>query len=306
MKYFLVWGSDIPSSVNILVTEYVELNSTIHCTIKESTPMKCIPETNEISYISKENKSFGIQPILHLSPDDYVLTCSTRKNSDESKTSKKRFEWKSYDEGNNFIQELCKKLAYKRANYIYDHKTSQQGPVMIALSAEIFAMLKNFIAVCKTLPGFTPDDKRICWTHLMTKESGNGDSSNQFTATHVRAACPESRTFLAKHMTHSPRTADQYYSLHNQREMAIPVTNLIASDTENRFSPGINEISAHWPTNKINIPQIENSQDENQNSRDENQIIQTSSLWPTNILQIENSQDNQKVKKSNKKMEIIT
>jgi hypothetical protein len=32
---------------------------------------------------------------------------------------------------------------------IADHKTSSTGPVMIALSPEVFRMVKNFIAMCK-------------------------------------------------------------------------------------------------------------------------------------------------------------
>ena len=66
----------------------------------------------------------------------------------------------------------------------------------------------------------------------------------------LRAAYPESQTALAKHMTHSVQTADRHYDLHDQREMATPVSNLIQSVME-KTSPGIIETSLHWPRKKL-------------------------------------------------------
>ena len=51
-------------------------------------------------------------------------------------------------------------------------------------------------------------------------------------------------------MTHSLQTAGRHYALHDQREMAIPISNLIQSVME-KSSPGIIETSLHWPRNKL-------------------------------------------------------
>ncbi|CAC5400110.1 unnamed protein product [Mytilus coruscus] len=52
------------------------------------------------------------------------------------------------------------------------------------------------------------------------------------TATAVRTQIPASREILARHMTHNPETADRHYALYKQRELAVPVTNMISAVME--------------------------------------------------------------------------
>jgi hypothetical protein len=159
---------------------------------------------------------------------------------------------------------------------IADHKTSSTGPVMIALSPDVFRMVKNFIAMCKRIQDFPVDQDRSIfvsypkpdgtvtemttshvnksiqriWNRGPVAKHLNATRVRKATTTCVRAAYPESRNALAKHMTHSLQTADRHYALHDQREMATPVSNLIQSVMENS-SPGPIETSLHWPRKKV-------------------------------------------------------
>lgn len=54
------------------------------------------------------------------------------------------------------------------------------------------------------------------------------------TSTAARTAIPSSREVLARHMTHNPETADRHYALYNQRELAVPVTNMISAVMEGK------------------------------------------------------------------------
>ena len=101
------------------------------------------------------------------------------------------------------------------------------------------------------------------WNRGPVTKHLNATRVRKATTTCVRAAHPESRTSLAKHMTHSLQTADRHYALHNQREMAIPISNLIQSVME-KSSPGIIETSLHWPRNIL--LGIENSPKERDHS----------------------------------------
>jgi len=92
------------------------------------------------------------------------------------------------------------------------------------------------------------------------------------TSTAVRAAVPEAREALAKHMTHSTTTADRHYALFNQRQIAMPVANLISSVME-KSCPGRVNTSIHWPGRK-NILAIENTSAQNKEDSQE----QTASL----------------------------
>jgi len=141
---------------------------------------------------------------------------------------------------------------------VTEHKTSEQGPAMIALSPEIHTMLKSFIQMCKRIPGFDTDNDRgifVSWPKadgtVVPMTSSHINKSIQriwqqgpidkhisatrlrkATSTAVRAAVPEARETLAKHMTHSPATADRHYALFSQREIAMPMANLISSVME--------------------------------------------------------------------------
>ncbi|CAG2218845.1 unnamed protein product [Mytilus edulis] len=104
------------SAENIPVTEYIAINQTPHT----STPKECIAETNsEIScdYSEETEVCFAIQPIAHVSPSDAIPSCSGVKRKEKT-VKKRRFEWKPYAKGNQFIQDMCKKLDYKRANHV--------------------------------------------------------------------------------------------------------------------------------------------------------------------------------------------
>ncbi|CAG2255771.1 unnamed protein product [Mytilus edulis] len=107
---------DLLSAENIPVTEYIAINQTPHT----STPKECIAETNsEIScdYSEETEVCFAIQPIAHVSPSDAIPSCSGVKRKEKT-VKKRRFEWKPYAKGNQFIQDMCKKLDYKRANHV--------------------------------------------------------------------------------------------------------------------------------------------------------------------------------------------
>ncbi|CAG2217135.1 unnamed protein product [Mytilus edulis] len=107
---------DLLSAENIPVTEYIAINQTPHT----STPKECIAETNsEISCDNSEETEvcFAIQPIAHVSPSDAIPSCSGVKRKEKT-VKKRRFEWKPYAKGNQFIQDMCKKLDYKRANHV--------------------------------------------------------------------------------------------------------------------------------------------------------------------------------------------
>ena len=45
---------------------------------------------------------------------------------------------------------------------VTEHKTAEKGPAMIALSPEIYRMVKNCIQWCKQIPGFDDDKDKIC------------------------------------------------------------------------------------------------------------------------------------------------
>jgi hypothetical protein len=51
-------------------------------------------------------------------------------------------------------------------------------------------------------------------------------------------------------MTHSPATADRHYAFFNQRQIAMPVANLISSVME-KSSPGRVNTSIHWPSREL-------------------------------------------------------
>ena len=159
---------------------------------------------------------------------------------------------------------------------VTEHKTAEKGPAMIALSPEIYRMVKNCIQWCKQIPGFDDDKDRnlfVSWPKddgtlvPMTSSHVNkliqriwqqgpidkhvsATRLRKATSTEVRAAVPEARETLAKHMTHSPATADRHYAFFSQRQIAMPVANLISSVME-RSGPGRVNTSIHWPSRKL-------------------------------------------------------
>ena len=170
---------------------------------------------------------------------------------------------------------------------------------MILLSPEIYRMTNNFINMCKRIPKFVLDPSRnIFITYPKPDGSVSQLSTSQVnksiqrlwnlglshrtkhisatrlrkaTSTAVRVAHPEARTMLAKYMTHSPNTADRYYNLYNQREMATPVVKLIASVME-KPAPENEEKSVHWPKDSEE-PETNNTNDSTNGSDDRNQAF---------------------------------
>jgi hypothetical protein len=112
----------------------------------------------------------------------------------------------------------------------------------------------------RIIPGYNLDDERSIFTSwpktdgtvaLMTSSHVNkainriwelgpvvksisATRLRKATSTAVRTAIPSSREVLARHMTHNPETADRHYALYNQRELAVPVTNMISAVMEGK------------------------------------------------------------------------
>ena len=127
----------------------------------------------------------------------------------------------------------------------------------------------------RIIPGYNLDDERSIFTSwpktdgtvaLMTSSHVNkainriwelgpvvksisATRLRKATSTAVRTAIPSSREVLARHMTHNPETADRHYALYNQRELAVPVTNMISAVMEGK-KPAKSTVnimkSIHW------------------------------------------------------------
>lgn len=144
---------------------------------------------------------------------------------------------------------------------VASHKTSESGPAVFGLSAEVYHQITRYVAMLDLVPGYTSDCNRTIFINWPTSKGvvtdmtsshvnksiqrfwGRGTSgTKKLTATRLRKATsttvrkkhPEIRDRLACHMTHKPETADRYYQLHNQREMAVEMTQLIASVMETK------------------------------------------------------------------------
>ena len=174
---------------------------------------------------------------------------------------------------------------------VSEHKTSDsRGPAIIALSPEIFQMLKNFIDMCKRIPNFQRDENRSLFTCWPKKDNAivpmNSSQVNiaikrlwaqgpinkpisatkirKATTTHVREANPGAREQLARHMSHDPRTADKYYNVFSSEKMATPTCKLISNVMEKQPPKQIRQ-SIHWSNdNNVNdIKEVSDSASDN-------------------------------------------
>lgn len=153
-----------------------------------------------------------------------------------------------------------------------EHKTADsRGPAVLALSPEIYLMVKHFIEMCRRVPEFNVDENRsifTCWPKAdnaivpMTSSHINrainrlwamgpiskpisATKIRKATTTHVREAIPGARDQLAKHMSHDPKTADKYYNVFSSAKLATPTCQIIANIMEEQPPKMINK-SIHW------------------------------------------------------------
>jgi hypothetical protein len=75
---------------------------------------------------------------------------------------------------------------------------------------------------------------RRIWEQNPVTKAINATRLRKATSTADRAVIPSSREVLAKHMTHNPETTAIHYALYNQRELAVPVTNMISAVMEGK------------------------------------------------------------------------
>ncbi|CAC5379905.1 unnamed protein product [Mytilus coruscus] len=162
---------------------------------------------------------------------------------------------------------------------VASHKTAETGPVIISPNGEVYSMLKNFIAMLKRIPNFQHQDNQSIfvsypkrdgsvvpmtsshmnkaiqrlWNEGPSEKAISATRLRKATSTHVRAAVPESREVLARHMTHAAATADRYYALYDREQLAMPISSLISSVMENPNSKDIQH-SIHWPKSGLPTP----------------------------------------------------
>ena len=158
-------------------------------------------------------------------------------------------------------------IGYNRAlignTYLFQvakHKTAESGPAVLAVNPKLYGYLRLYLDMLRIIPGYNLDDERSIFTSwpktdgtvaLMTSSHVNkainriwelgpvvksisATRLRKATSTAVRTAIPNSREVLARHMTHNPETADRHYALYNQRELAVPVTNMISAVMEGK------------------------------------------------------------------------
>lgn len=173
-------------------------------------------------------------------------------------------------------------IGYNRAlignTYLFQvakHKTAESGPAVLAVNPKLYGYLRRYLDMLRIIPGNNLDDERSIFTSwpktdgtvtLMTSSHVNkainriweqgpvvksisATRLRKATSTAVRTAIPSSREVLARHMTHNPETADRHYALYNQRELAVPVTNMILAVMEGKSTVNIMK-SIHWPKEK--------------------------------------------------------
>lgn len=175
---------------------------------------------------------------------------------------------------------------------ITNHKTAETGPVMLSLSPSLLTMVNNFTQICRHIPDLPRDTTRSIfiswpqegpcvpmdsssinkavqriWSKGPSEKIINATRIRKATATAVRSVAPQTREVLAKHMSHSTETADRYYALHNQREMARPVGQLIQSVMiDGNFKT---QKSVHWPKPKPGIRLLPPCGEKNNSETDE-------------------------------------
>lgn len=139
------------------------------------------------------------------------------------------------------IYRMVKKTLFSGANKFLDLKTSK-GEVFLCLGRKTMEHVPMSMLRCQQIQRIWllgPNNKYISPTRLR-----NG------TSTDVRAAVPEARETLAKHMTNSSATVDWHYGLFNQRTIAMPVVNSIFSKME-KSCPWRANTSIHWPRREL-------------------------------------------------------
>lgn len=135
---------------------------------------------------------------------------------------------------------------------------------MIALSPEIYRMVKKtlFSGANKFLDLMTME--HLCqWpAHMSTNQFSGYGNKGILTSMYPQRGFekPLRRQSelqfqmlgetLVKHMTRSPATADGHDALFNQRQIAMPVANLISSVME-KSCPGRVNTSIQWPRREL-------------------------------------------------------
>lgn len=156
---------------------------------------------------------------------------------------------------------------------VSEHKTSDsRGPAIIALSPEIFQMLKNFIDMCKRIPNFQRDENRnlfTCWPKkdnvIVPMNSSQVNIANKrlwaqgpinkpisatkirkATTTHVREANPGVCRMIRRPQTNITTSSSQ--------KLATPTCKIISNVMEDQHPKQIQQ-SIHWP-NDSNLNDI--------------------------------------------------
>ena len=140
---------------------------------------------------------------------------------------------------------------------IKKHKTDFVGPAVVALPVPLQEYVQNFLHMVRSLPRYDPAQMSQTSMFLSVRDlesvpvpltqSGVNKAINSLwqevhgrgsrvsatmlrksIVTHVRRSNPLARDVLATHMSHRASTADRYYNLSNQQEMALPVSSLIS------------------------------------------------------------------------------
>ncbi|VDI23172.1 Hypothetical predicted protein [Mytilus galloprovincialis] len=128
---------------------------------------------------------------------------------------------------------------------VAQHKTQEGGPAVIHVNAKLYGFLKDYIQMLKIIPDYPvakeqsnfttfpkSDGIQRVWDHGPVNKTVTATRLRKATPTAVRTLIPASREILARHMTHNPETADRHYALYQHRELAVPVTNMIAAVME--------------------------------------------------------------------------
>lgn len=79
------------------------------------------------------------------------------------------------------------------------------------------------------------------WKTVHLKGRVSATKLRKAIVTCVRRGEPLARNALAKHMAHQPTTADRYYHLQRQRDLALPISRLI---THTMTRPNVRELPA--------------------------------------------------------------